>query len=63
MFNELVVIAAILHMFAFSDGFTLGYDVKNSAGWTFNYLIVAQIIVNLVIYGVEISLLVFRIVR
>jgi hypothetical protein len=63
VFNELVVIAAILHMIVFSNAFTLAYEVKNQAGWTFNYLIVIQIVTNLAVYGVEIAYKVYKLVK
>ncbi|TNV87615.1 hypothetical protein FGO68_gene121 [Halteria grandinella] len=52
LFNECVIIAAINHMMVFSEAFNgeTDLDTKIGAGWSFNYLILVQILVNLALY-------------
>lgn len=50
VFNECVILTSIGHMFAFSKGFTLETPVKVTAGWTFVFLILSQVVVNVFCY-------------
>ncbi len=50
VFNEVVVITSIAHVFAFSDGLGVTPNGKLGAGWSFVFFVVAQIGVNSVLY-------------
>jgi len=41
IFNELVVLASIGHLFVFSNGLETSATDKTGAGWTFVFLVVA----------------------
>ncbi len=67
VFNELTVIAAVCHMIVFSDAYSgstsISPELKSKAGWTFCYLILSQIVVNLTLYLSEATYKVYRILR
>ena len=64
IFNEIVIITAIGHMIVFSDSFSsVSTQVKINAGWTFDFLILIQIIVNLSLYLWDFAYMVVRIIR
>ena len=63
IFNEIMIIVAILHMIIFSDAFNLTVQQKNIAGWTFNAIILLLVIVNLVLYAYEVSAMIFKIIK
>ena len=50
VFNEVVVLASISHLFVFSDGLAATSNGKIGAGWTFVFLVVIQIGVNSLVY-------------
>ena len=51
IFNELAVIAAILHLFPFSDAYDMGKDIRDVAGWSFIVAVVLQVLTNLILKG------------
>ena len=51
IFNEIVIISAVGHMFLFSDAFVIPSTLRVNAGWSFDLLIVLQILVNVVLYS------------
>jgi hypothetical protein len=63
VFNELVVIAAIMHMFIFSDGISTTTPMRINAGWTFVMIICLQIVVNLTCFTGMTSYQAFRVIR
>lgn len=63
IFNELIVISAICHMFIFSEGMKTASDMRVSAGWSFDLIIAAQIVVNMLCLGGVTSQQVYRVIR
>ena len=63
VYNELVVISAICHMFVFSEGIQTSSPMRVNAGWTFDLIIALQIVVNLVCLGGVTSHQVYRLMR
>lgn len=63
VFNELVILTSIGHMFAFSQGFQLETSIKVGAGWTFDFLIAIQIVVNVLLYLGLTTYQIFRVLR
>lgn len=49
IFNELMILATILHLYPFSDAFDSNVNTRNTAGWTFLGFVLAQILINLLI--------------
>jgi hypothetical protein len=50
VFNELVVLISIIHLFVFSDGLVVTSNSKIGAGWSFVFLVIIQIAVNSLLY-------------
>ena len=50
-------------MIVFSDVYELDLNVKNNAGWSFNYIILIQVVVNIALYAGEGSYKAYKITK
>ena len=47
IFNEMAVLATIMHLFPFSDAYEMGKETRNTAGWSYIACIISQVLVNM----------------